>query len=104
MAQKRQFSRLFAPHPLQVHAGGNQLQPLLVTVTDRKLPHAWRFSPTNGAAPHVIRARRRALLHLQIRKFSTEASILAVLRLKPLNLFQTLFPAHSTFLGKNLGI
>jgi hypothetical protein len=28
------LSRLLAPHPLQVRAGYNQLQPLLVTMTD----------------------------------------------------------------------
>ena len=36
------LSWLLAPHPLQVRAGYNQLQPLFVTMTDRELFHAGR--------------------------------------------------------------
>jgi hypothetical protein len=42
MASGVQLSRLLAPHPLQVCAGYNQLQPLFVTVTDWELLHARR--------------------------------------------------------------
>ena len=35
-------SWLLAPHPLQVRARYNQLQPLLVTMSDRELLHARR--------------------------------------------------------------
>jgi hypothetical protein len=87
------------PHPLQVRAGRNQLQPLLVTMPHGELLHAWRWNSTSGAAPHAVRAWRCALLHLQVRELSDEASIFAVLRLKPLNLFLTLLPVHSFSLG-----
>ena len=93
------LSRLLAPHPLQVHARRNQLQPLLVTVTDGKLLHADGLNPTSGAAPHAVRAWRRTLFHCQVWEFSNEASISAVLRPKLLNLFPTLLPVHSAFLG-----
>src|SRR5262245_21945093 len=96
-AQERMLSRLLAAHPLQVHAGRNQLQPLLVTVADRELLHARRSNATRGAAPHAVRARCGALLDLQVREFPGEASILAVLRQQPSNLFLTLLPAHSDF-------
>jgi hypothetical protein len=92
-------SGLLAAHPLQVRAGRNQLQPLLVTMPDRELLHSRGSSPTRGAAPHVIRARRRALLHLEVREFSAEASISAVLRLKTLNLFLPLLPVHCNSLA-----
>jgi hypothetical protein len=52
----------------------------------------------SGGAPHAIRARRCALLHFQVREFSDEASIGAVPRLKPFNLFLTLLPVHSVVL------
>ena len=93
------LSWLLAPHPLQVRAGRNQLQPLLVTMPHGELLHAWRWNSTSGAAPHAVRAWRCALLHLQVRELSDEASIFAVLRLKPLNLFLTLLPMHSFSLG-----
>src|SRR5262249_51125180 len=64
-----------------------------------ELLHAWRWNSTSGAAPHAVRAWRCALLHLQVRELSDEASIFAVLRLKPLNLFLTLLPMHSFSLG-----
>jgi hypothetical protein len=35
-------SGLLAPHPLQVRARDNQLQPLFVTMADRELLHARR--------------------------------------------------------------
>jgi len=76
------FSRLLAAHPLQVHAGRNQLQPLLVTMTDRELPHAWRLLATCRAAPHPVRAWRDALLDREVREFPDEASIVAVLPAK----------------------
>jgi hypothetical protein len=47
-------SCLLAPHPLQIRARRNQLQPLLVIMTDRELLHAWRSSATSGAAPHAV--------------------------------------------------
>src|SRR5262249_22507880 len=93
------LSWLLTPHPLQVHAGRNQLQPLLVTMPHGELLRAWRWNSTSGAAPHAVRAWRCALLHLQVRELSDEASIFAVLCLKPLNLFLTLLPVHSFFLG-----
>src|SRR5262249_11042573 len=86
------LSWLLTPHPLQVRAGRNQLQPLLVTMPHGELLHAWRWNSTSGAAPHAVRAWRCALLHLQVRELSDEASIFAVLRLKPLNLLLTLLP------------
>jgi hypothetical protein len=88
-------SRLLAAHPLQVHAGRNQLQPLLVTMTDRELPHAWRLLATCRAAPHPVRAWRDALLDREVREFPDEASIVAVLPSKLLNLFATFLPVHS---------
>ena len=87
------------PHPLQVRAGRNQLQPLLVTMPHGELLHAWRWNSTSGAAPHAVRAWGCALLHFQVRELLDEASIFAVLRLKPLNLFLTLLPVHSFSLG-----
>src|SRR5262249_45499223 len=93
------LSWLLTPHPLQVHAGRNQLQPLLVTMPHGELLRAWRWNSTSGAAPHAVRAWRCALLHLQVRELSDEASIFAVLCLKPLNLFLTLLPVHSFFFG-----
>jgi len=65
-------------------------------MSDRELLHPRWSSPTGGAAPHAIRARRRALLHFQVREFSAEASISAMLRLKPLNLFLSFLPVHRT--------
>src|SRR6516165_7886425 len=65
----------------------------------RELLRAWRWNSTSGAAPHAVRAWRCALLHLQVRELSDEASIFAVLRLKPLNLFLTILPMHSFSLG-----
>ena len=94
-AQESVLSRFLAAHPLQVHAGRNQLQPLLVTVADRELLHARGLNTARGAAPHAVRARCDALLDLQVREFSGEASILAVLREQSSNLFLTLLPAHS---------
>src|SRR6516165_10280305 len=64
-----------------------------------ELLRAWRWNSTSGAAPHAVRAWRCALFHLQVRELSDEASIFAVLCLKPLNLFLTLLPVHSFFLG-----
>src|SRR5215510_4237331 len=93
----RRRSRFLAAHPLQVHAGRNQLQSLLVTVADRELLNPRGLNTTRGAAAHAVRARRGALLNLQVGEFSGEASILAVLRQQPLNLFLTLFPVHSAF-------
>src|SRR5262249_32422135 len=65
---------------------------------NRKLLHSRSARSTSGAAPHAIRARRCALLHLQVREFSDEASISAMPRFKPLNLFLTLLPVHSVVL------
>ena len=93
------LSWLLTPHPLQVRAGRNQLQPLLVTMPHGELLHAWRWNSTSGAAPHAVRAWGCALLHFQVRELLDEASIFAVLRLKPLNLFLTLLPMHSFSLG-----
>src|SRR5262245_17225173 len=93
----RGLSCFLAAHPLQVHAGRNQLKSLLVTVTDREALHARRLSSMRRAAPHAVRARRGALLDLQVREFPGEASILAVLRQQPLNLFLTLLPVHRAF-------
>jgi hypothetical protein len=93
------LSRLLAPHPLQVRAGYNQLQPLLVTMTDGELLHARRQDPTRGAAPHAVRAWLCPLLYLQVREFSGEATIVTVLCLKVLNLLLAFFPVHSAFLG-----
>ena len=87
-------SGLFASHPLQVRTGRNQLQPLLVTMPNRKLLHSRWARSTSGAASHAIRARRCALLHFQVWEFSDEASIGAVPRLKPCNLFLTLLPVQ----------
>ena len=78
-------SCLLAPHPLQVRPRRNQLQPLLVTMTDGALLHAWGLSSTCCAAPHAVRAWRGALLYLQVWEFSDEASIFAVLRPKLLD-------------------
>jgi len=47
----------------------------------------------------ICHSARLSLLYLQVRKFSGEASIVAVLRLKPLNLLPTLLPVHSAFLS-----
>jgi hypothetical protein len=88
-------SRLLAAHPLQVHAGRNQLQPLLVTMTDGELPHARRLLATCRAAPHPVRAWRGTLLDREVREFPGEASIVAVLPPKLLNLFPTFLPVHS---------
>ena len=92
-------SWLLAPHPLQVRAGYNQLQTLFVTMTDRESLHARRYNSTRGAAPHAVRAWRCPLLYLQVGEFSGETSIVAVLRLKLLNLLPTLLPVHSAFLS-----
>src|SRR5215831_18403212 len=51
------------------------------------------------AAAHAVRAWCCPLLHLQIREFSGEAPIVAVLRLKILNLLLALLPVHSAFLS-----
>src|SRR5262249_16375990 len=83
-------SGLFASHPLQGRTGRNQVQPLVVSMPNRKLLHSRRARSTSGAASHAIRARRCALLHFQVWEFSDEASIGAVPRLKPCNLFLTL--------------
>src|SRR5262249_48275563 len=64
-----------------------------------ELLRAWWWNWTSGAAPQAVRAWRWALLLLQVRELSDEASIFAVLCLKPLNLFLTLLPVHSFFLG-----
>jgi hypothetical protein len=93
----RGLSCFLSAHPLQVRAGRNQLQPLLVTVTDRELLHARGLSATCGAASHAVRARCGVLLDLQVRELSGEASILAVLRQQPLNLFLPFLPVHSAF-------
>jgi hypothetical protein len=93
-----QVSCFLAAHPLQVHAGRNQLKPLLVAVTDRECLHASGVSPTCRAAAHSIRAGSRALLHLQVRKLAREASIFAVLLTQSLNLFLTSFPVHADVL------
>jgi hypothetical protein len=45
---------LLAPHPLQIRAGRNQLQPLLVAMTDRELLHAFRSNSTSGASAHAV--------------------------------------------------
>jgi hypothetical protein len=66
---------------------------------DRELLHPWGLSAASGAAPHAIRARRRALLYLQVWELSDQTSILAVLGLKPLYLFLTLLPVHCAFFG-----
>lgn len=95
--EKSRLSGLLASHPLEVHAGRNQLQPLLVAVTDREALHAWRLNATCCAAPHTVRTRRRSLLHLQVREFSGEASIVAVLCSKLFNLPLTLFPVQFGF-------
>src|SRR5262249_6345 len=97
-------SGLFASHPLQVRTGSNQLQPLLVTMPNRKLLHSRRARSTSGAASHAIRARRCALLHFQVWEFSDEASIGAVPPLKPSNLFLTLFPVHSVVLDSRCSL
>jgi len=68
---------------------------------NRELPHSRRPRSTSGAAPHAIRARRRALLDFQVREFSDEASISAVPRFKPFNLFLTLLPVHSVVLDSS---
>src|SRR5262245_28715478 len=47
----RGLSCFLAAHPLQVHAGRNQLKSLLVTVTDREALHARRLSSMRRAAP-----------------------------------------------------
>src|SRR5262245_51505668 len=91
-------SGLFASHPLQVRAGRNQLQPLLVTMLNRELRLSLCAMPASRGAAHAIRARRCALLHFQVWEFSDEASIGAVLRLKSFNLFLTLLPVHSVIL------
>ena|SRR5215472_1575315 len=88
------LSRLLTPHPLQVHARGNQLQPLLVAMPDRKAFNAWWLSSARRAAPHAVRTRRNALLNLQVWKLPSKASIAAVLRPKLLDLFLTLLPVH----------
>ena len=88
------LSCLPSTHPLQVRAGRNQLQPLLVTMTDGELLHAWGLSSTCRAASHAIRAWRGALLYLQVREWSGEASVFAMLRLKLLNLFLTFLPVQ----------
>jgi hypothetical protein len=77
----------------------NQLQTLFVTMTDRESLHARRYNSTRGAAPHAVRAWRCPLLYLQVGEFSGETSIVAVLRLKLLNLLPTLLLVHSAFLG-----
>jgi hypothetical protein len=66
-AQERGLSRFLAAHPLQVHAGRNQLQSLLVTVTDRESLRPRGLKSTRGAAAHAVRARCGALLDLQVR-------------------------------------
>jgi hypothetical protein len=68
-------------------------------MTDRESLHAWRLNSASGAASHAVRAWCCPLLYLQVREFSGEASIVAVLRLKLLNLFSTLLPVHSGVLG-----
>src|SRR5260370_13581623 len=88
------LSCLLAPHPLQIRAGRNQLEPLLVTMTDGELLHVWRLGSTCRAASHAVRAWRGALPYLQVRELSGEASISAVLLPKPLNLFLTFLPVH----------
>src|SRR5712671_630431 len=88
------LSCLLATHPLQVRARRNQLQPLLVTVTDGELLHAWGPSSTCRAASHTVRAWRGALLYFQVRELPGEASVCAVLLPKPLNLFLTFLPVH----------
>jgi hypothetical protein len=55
------------------------------------------LNAARGAAPHAVRARCGALLDLQVREFSGEASIFAMLRQQPLNLFLTLLPVHRAF-------
>jgi hypothetical protein len=87
------------PHPLQIRAGRNQLEPLLVTMTDGELLHVWRLGSTCRAASHAVRAWRGALLYLQVRELSGEASVCAVLLPKPLNLFLTFLPVHPAVLG-----
>jgi hypothetical protein len=79
---------------LQVHARGDQLQPLLMAMPDWESLHAWGLSSACCVAPHAIRAWRRALLSLQVWKFSSEASIRAVLYPQPLNFLLTLLPVH----------
>jgi hypothetical protein len=65
------------PHPLQLRAGRNQLEPLLVTMTDGELLHAWGLSSTCRAASHAVRAWRGALLYLQVRELLGQASVCA---------------------------
>jgi len=66
-------------------------------VADREAFHAWRLNATCCAAPHTVRTRRGSLLNLQVREFSGQASIVAVLRSKLLNLPLTLFPVQFGF-------
>src|SRR5258708_20549327 len=58
------LSCLLSTHPLQVRAGRNQLQPLLVTMTDGELLHAWGLSSTCRAAPRHARTACEAARHL----------------------------------------
>ena len=97
------LSCLLAAHPLQIRARRNELQPLLVTMTDGELLHAWRRNSTSSTAPHTIRTGCGALLDLEVWEFSYEASIFAVLGLKPFNLFPTLPPIHCAVLDDRLG-
>src|SRR4029079_19082184 len=88
-------SRLFAAHPLQVHARRNQLESLLVAVSDGELLHTRWTGPTRCAAAHVIRAWCWTLVEFQIWKVSVQLSVGAVLRPEPLDLFLTLLPVHA---------
>jgi hypothetical protein len=63
-------------------------------MTDGESLHAWGLSSTCRAASHAVRTWRGALLYLQIRELSGEASVFAMLRLKLLNLFLTFLPAQ----------
>jgi hypothetical protein len=98
-AQQAQLSGFLASHPLQVRARYNQLQPLFVTMADRELLHARRQNATSSSAPHAVRARGCSMFYLQVREFSGEAPIVAVLCLKVLNLLLAVLPVHSAFLG-----
>jgi hypothetical protein len=88
------LSCLLTPHPLQVRAGRNQLESLLVTMTDGELLHAGGLGSTCRGASHAVRAWRGALLYFQVRELSGEAPVCAVLLPKPLNLFLTFLPVH----------
>ena len=63
-------------------------------MTDGELLHAWGLGSKCRAASHAVRAWRGALLYLQVRELSGEASVCAVLLPEPLNLFLTFLPVH----------